>query len=393
MIEQILEVLHEWEITDRSVILQEYTKIYSDCKIVLYGISKDVNEAERELKNENIKASFQIAKDNVEMTSSLRTISVDELYKMEPQKTVVFFCCRNTRDRLINLCKELKIKSTLKAISELGEIIQDKRFEKKVIKKGFLCEYTYNRNYSRPEWVEYYTCHDKDLQSVRERLYDEESKKVLDEYLRAIIQNDYYNYHELKPMYKYFCDYDGVEMYTHLKNEVWVNCGSCYGDTIFRFISRGYDYSTIYGFEGDKKTFKRLKTNIEMLDESRKSRIELRNEYIGVKGEKNSMDSIFKETKISFINCDIEGAEIGLLRGAESVIKRDRPVIAICVYHSAEHIIEIPKLIEKYAIDYEFFLRKAASWRKSPFRTGETFIVAVPQERMVCSSKSVDLQK
>lgn len=61
--------------------------------------------------------------------------------------------------------------------------------------------------------------------------------------------------------------------------------------------------------------------------------------------------------RITFIKMDVEGAELESLKGAEKVIKRDKPKLAVCIYHKPEDIITLPLYIKKLVPDYKFYLR------------------------------------
>lgn len=54
---------------------------------------------------------------------------------------------------------------------------------------------------------------------------------------------------------------------------------------------------------------------------------------------------------------DIEGAELPALHGALKIIKRDKPTLAICVYHKREDLITIPQYIKKIVPEYKLYLR------------------------------------
>ena len=51
-----------------------------------------------------------------------------------------------------------------------------------------------------------------------------------------------------------------------------------------------------------------------------------------------SLDTYFKDKSCNFIKMDIEGAEFPALQGAMEVIQRDRPILAISIYHSVEDL-------------------------------------------------------
>ena len=57
------------------------------------------------------------------------------------------------------------------------------------------------------------------------------------------------------------------------------------------------------------------------------------------------------------IKMDVEGFEMPALKGAAEVIKKYKPEMAICVYHHADDIFEIPKYIRSLCPDYKFIIR------------------------------------
>ena len=73
--------------------------------------------------------------------------------------------------------------------------------------------------------------------------------------------------------------------------------------------------------------------------------------------EVRKMDDVLRNKPVTFIKMDIEGSELAALRGAEHIIREQRPKLAICVYHKPEDIWEIPSLILDYHPDYHLYLR------------------------------------
>jgi FkbM family methyltransferase len=72
-----------------------------------------------------------------------------------------------------------------------------------------------------------------------------------------------------------------------------------------------------------------------------------------------SIDDIVKEKKmprVDYIKMDIEGAELGALKGAEETLRAFKPKLAIAVYHRDRDMIEIPAYLNGLGLGYEFFL-------------------------------------
>jgi hypothetical protein len=54
---------------------------------------------------------------------------------------------------------------------------------------------------------------------------------------------------------------------------------------------------------------------------------------------------------------DIEGAELNALKGAERIIREQKPKLAICIYHKPEDVWKIPSLLLDFVPDYKFYIR------------------------------------
>ena len=66
------------------------------------------------------------------------------------------------------------------------------------------------------------------------------------------------------------------------------------------------------------------------------------------------LDDVITE-KVTFIKMDIEGAEIKALQGGYRTIMRDKPKLAISIYHRPEDIYEIPAFICRLNPAYRFY--------------------------------------
>lgn len=76
--------------------------------------------------------------------------------------------------------------------------------------------------------------------------------------------------------------------------------------------------------------------------------------------------------RVTFIKMDVEGSELESLKGAENTIRRDRPKLAICIYHKAEDMLTIPLYIKSLIPEYKLYVRHHSN------RAGETVLYAVP---------------
>lgn len=73
--------------------------------------------------------------------------------------------------------------------------------------------------------------------------------------------------------------------------------------------------------------------------------------------EMETIDNYFKDKHVDLIKMDIEGAETSALKGGLEVIKRDRPVLAISIYHSIEDYYEIMKILLAELKEYNYYIR------------------------------------
>jgi hypothetical protein len=82
------------------------------------------------------------------------------------------------------------------------------------------------------------------------------------------------------------------------------------------------------------------------------------------------IDTVIGTMSPSFISMDIEGAELRALKGAYQTIVKSRPTLAICVYHSVDHLWAILRYINELSLGYRFWMRNYCSF------TAETVLYA-----------------
>ena len=69
-----------------------------------------------------------------------------------------------------------------------------------------------------------------------------------------------------------------------------------------------------------------------------------------------TIDDYFLEQKVDFIKADIESYEYDMLLGSSKLIKRDRPKIAICIYHNATDMYRVMLYLKNLNLNYKFQL-------------------------------------
>lgn len=163
---------------------------------------------------------------------------------------------------------------------------------------------------------------------------------------------------------------------TGLHNEYFVDAGALNGGTTEYFLNH-FENGHAYVFEPNPKDFETVKERLRAypqaelfpygvydknatlaFDPAENNRGMAKISETGsVEIEARRLDDLLGERKVTFLKMDIEGSELAALRGAERIIREQRPKLAICVYHKPEDIWEIPSLVLRFHPDYRLYLR------------------------------------
>lgn len=266
-------------------------------------------------------------------------------------------------DKLLELNKDKNIKPIIVFICSANlKVVQE-------IKKqlnGINIE-----NYTIDEYI--FWKNRKKLLTVYDILEDDLSKKVysnviLSRVLNCEIDEEIVNLNS----YFYIKEFSKIN-----KNQVFCDLGAYTGDTVEKYIiSHSGAFKKIYAFEPDKSNYNCMKQRLERLKKEwiiDEGQIELVNAGIDsidtamvIKSNTNGlgasfhkydiqsdkisvfkMDTFFKDKRVDFIKADIESYEYDMLLGAKQLINKYNPLLAICIYHNASDIYDIPLLIRK----------------------------------------------
>ena len=81
--------------------------------------------------------------------------------------------------------------------------------------------------------------------------------------------------------------------------------------------------------------------------------------------------------RVAWIQADVNGMGLRVVRGAEKMIKRDKPLISVAVYHSPEEMFGIVPLLREWVPEYKFMVRRCQCNPRIPY-TEITLIAYIP---------------
>lgn len=276
-------------------------------------------------------------------------------------------------------------------------IINVKQIIKKVHRMGGIClafiTWKINRFGDRPhnnkEYnKEYFDNHAKQIEEIETFLEDELSRETYRKLLR------YRETHELKyqPFYNKKNQYFPEDIISLSDKEVFIDCGAYDGDTIKQFKRRSNNtYKKIVAFEPSEKNLMKIKQRDKNLFIVNKA-VWDKNELVSFQekgdgssisegGEENEkvqccrLDDCLECQDATFIKMDVEGAEQKALVGAEKIIEKNHPTLAICIYHQPEDMVQIPLSIKRKYPFYKIYIRHHSH------RCAETVMYAVSKEQ------------
>ena len=249
---------------------------------------------------------------------------------------------------------------------------------------------------SYDETAVFYKLNTERIERIASWFADEKSRKVYRnilayrsthhrKYMRGIVDRD-----------QYF-DKDIIHFGT---GEGFVDCGAYKGDTVAAFVRHLPDpesYRHIIAFEPDDYNYKMLLrylnshhfssskvlaihkgtwSSADVLHFRANTEEACRIEDDGEDTiETDTIDRVAGKRRITYIKMDVEGAETESLKGADEVISRDHPRLAISIYHSDEEMLSIVEYIHQKYPFYDLYVRHYT------YFYGDTVLYAIDPER------------
>jgi FkbM family methyltransferase len=197
-------------------------------------------------------------------------------------------------------------------------------------------------------------------------------------------------------VWRYWLDYDALpppsdgkhtyfppDLATPRNDEVFVDCGSFDGDSLSSFATHWNGrFRHAFAFEADPANRAALASNIDKMGLAERTTIMpyavgnltgpvsfacngTAGSHVSSSGgastvEARKLDDVQWPFPPTYIKMDIESAEPEALIGAQQLLRRYHPILAICTYHRSEHLWQIPNLIHSISTDYRIFIRRYA---------------------------------
>lgn len=226
----------------------------------------------------------------------------------------------------------------------------------------------------------YYLSHKKEIEEVRDLLVDATSKEIFDKMIQFRSTYDM----RIHPQYSLDDIYFVQDIIKLSEEESFIDCGAFDGDSIEKFVKNVKTYKNIVAFEPDNENFDKLISKYETsqgegckinlfkagvwnekkqlyfkADGNEASKISDAGETDGlVVVDVEKIDDIMECNDATYIKMDIEGSEMAALEGAKDTILRNKPKLAISIYHKDEDMIKIPLYIHSLVPEYKMYIRQ-----------------------------------
>lgn len=287
----------------------------------------------------------------------------------------------STYDALYNMSVKLRAGILGKRLYDLLEImgiriVVSRFFNRRTVKY----EEKHINNRIR-ESREYFKKNEYRVKNVEKMLCDDESKMIYQSMIKFRCTSKYSDLPQNSMRKQYF---DNSFFKYKEDGEIYIDCGAYDGDSIINFKRnmkrRKIPIKKIVAFEADEKNAELLKRNhadVKVLvagvwdadtmlrfSDGNTTTSHVDENYDSKTGSDSiiiramTIDNCSDCSDVTILKMDIEGAEMHALEGARNTIVKNRPKLAICIYHSDEDMIRIAEWIHDLIPDYKLYVRQ-----------------------------------
>lgn len=217
---------------------------------------------------------------------------------------------------------------------------------------------------------EFFTNQEK-FEKIYDKLSDLESKKIFSKLIDFRLNQNLLTLADFRENFvgQYFDDCIRLQR----NKETFFDVGGFEGETTLAFFDRAGLGSKALVFEPEVENFQRCCSNLAHLPNTQVHHVALSDgcstglmvgEGSNARIEAGEGGSLrfsllddFAHANPTFIKVDVEGHEMNVLAGAQQVLTRMAPKLAIATYHQADHFWRIPELVMTVQPGYKLFLR------------------------------------
>ena len=335
MFEELLKTESSWEFLQTSTL-----------PIAVYGTGNGADRVFDEFEKLGIKVSAVVASDGFVRKRTFHGFEVKSITDAQEE----------LGDLVIALCFASPLPAVIENIKELSE-------KHKLIMPSVP---VYGDNIFNKEFLKANT---EGIEKAYNLLADKKSKEVFESIIRFQITGDL--------TLCFDCETAKNEAFEILclgEKESFLDLGAYRGDTVEEFLKYAKSHSKIVAVEPDKRTFSKLVTNCENINNftainSAVWSTDCTLKFDGNKGRGASANADGEETsavcvnslfdkygKFTHLNIDIEGAESEMLDGAVKVLTT-KPKLCMAAYHRSEDIFSLVNKINSINPGYRIYLR------------------------------------
>lgn len=243
---------------------------------------------------------------------------------------------------------------------------------------AFECELYYSFIHDLDEYRSFLRDREDEFLAFYHELSDELSRETMENVLKGRVSGDLSYFRAVRKPDQYYIE----ELFDSGMRGTFLDVGASIGDTLEAlFDQTNNSFVKVYCFEPSQDAYmvlqdkaKRYDGRVRLVNKGawdRQETLEFQEDAehgaskIAVTDKENTIkvsvdrldDMVDKSDRTVHIKMDIEGAEKQALRGAAEIIRRDKPMLAICAYHRNDDFLEIPRLIRQIVPEYKFYLR------------------------------------
>lgn len=347
---------------DISTLLNERTNQFKFTEpLVIYGAGNTGREIAHFLTEKGIKiyAFIDAAAQKDQYCSGLPVFTLDQWLRNNSPTGYQCLVAIHNRDifmpPLIDKLRSLRFRNVLTMIDFTNAFPDDQTF----------------RFWLAP--ISYYSEQQTNIDNLFSILAEEDSQYLAEMIIRFRVIGDY----KLLPRPSFDDQYFPKKLARWREPLRFVDCGAYDGDTLQAIVNAGYNLEAAIAFEPDPDNYQKLinsfpqfniinlpcgvssQTHAQKFSTGAGESSRISNTGVGII-QCVALDHAIPSFAPNLIKMDIEGSEVDALMGAEKIINRYRPNLAISTYHLPGHLWEVPLLIHNWNLGYRFYLRSHA---------------------------------